>query len=228
MRIATYNIHGCIGTDRRREPRRVLRVLEELDADVIALQEVEAEEAGEPLGLFAKALACSAVTGPTLLRGGRFYGNALLTRVPLAGVTRLDISMPGREPRGAIDAILGHESGPVRVMATHLGLAPGERRRQVRKLLAHLGPDLRDPAVFLGDLNEWWLWGRPLRSLRRSFARTPAPPTYPSWLPLLALDRIWVHPQARLRSIAVHRSARARTASDHLPLVATIGSGVRA
>jgi endonuclease/exonuclease/phosphatase family metal-dependent hydrolase len=76
--------------------------------------------------------------------------------------------------------------------------------------------------VLVGDLNEWFLWGRPLRRLHRYFKATPSPATFPSRLPLFALDRVWTHPRSMLRSLAVHSTPLSRVASDHLPLVATL------
>jgi endonuclease/exonuclease/phosphatase family metal-dependent hydrolase len=80
----------------------------------------------------------------------------------------------------------------------------------------------RGPTVLLGDLNEWFLWGRPLRWLHAHFERPPAPRTFPAGWPVLALDRVWVKPRRCLRAIAVHRSLLARHASDHLPVVAAL------
>ncbi|HSM22272.1 MAG TPA: endonuclease/exonuclease/phosphatase family protein, partial [Rubrivivax sp.] len=111
--------------------------------------------------------------------------------------------------------------GQLRVIATHLGLRPAERRHQIETLLAGLGDDTV-PTVLMGDLNEWFLWGRPLRRLHRHFGATPAPSTFPARWPVLALDRIWVEPRARLLQLRRHRTALARQASDHLPLVAQI------
>jgi hypothetical protein len=110
----------------------------------------------------------------------------------------------------------------VRVIATHLGLRPDERRWQVRRLLSLFETGTADYSVLLGDLNEWLLWGRPLRWLRRQFAPTPHLPTFPARLPLFALDRIWVRPRAALHRLVVHVSAAARLASDHLPLRAEL------
>ena len=78
------------------------------------------------------------------------------------------------------------------------------------------------PVVLMGDLNEWYLWGRPLNWLRQHFGRTPAPATFPARWPVFALDRIWVEPRALMREARVHASAAARAASDHLPLRATL------
>jgi endonuclease/exonuclease/phosphatase family metal-dependent hydrolase len=222
VRIATYNIHGAVGTDGRCDPARIAAVLAELDADVVALQEVHAGAAGvDLLAHLRAALGVETVSGPTLLRADAEYGNALISRHPVRGVSRIDLSVGRREPRGALDTLLDAGAG-LRVLATHLGLWPGERRRQVKRLLQALddGPAL--PTVLLGDLNEWYLWGRTLRWLHAEFERSPAPATFPAPRPFLALDRLWARPRRMLEHVAVHASPLARRASDHLPLVATL------
>ena len=219
--VATYNIHRAVGRDGAFDPERVADVLGELDAQVIALQEVHSGAAGRDLvRLFRDRLAAESVSGVTMLRRDAEYGNVLLSRYPVLSVDRVDLSVPPHEPRGALDVVLDCGGWRLRVLATHLGLRPYERRRQVRRLLSALddGEDL--PTVLMGDLNEWFLWGRPLRWLRVQFRRTPAPPTFPAQLPVFALDRVWVRPRAMLDRLAVHASALARVASDHLPLVA--------
>lgn len=223
LRVATYNIHGAVGVDQRHDIGRVARVVAELDADVVALQEVESRHGdADPLVFLERQTSLRAVAGPTLLRGVGAYGNALMTRGQFVDVRRIDLSVSGREPRGALDALLDCRGVRLRVLATHLGLRPAERRQQIRALLARLA-DARVPTtVLMGDLNEWFLWGRPLRWLRAEFRATPAPSTFPSRLPLFALDRIWVQPRDSLRSLGVHATATARLASDHLPLLATI------
>ncbi|MDH5536742.1 MAG: endonuclease, partial [Betaproteobacteria bacterium] len=126
-----------------------------------------------------------------------------------------------REPRGALDVRLAMRNGTLRVIATHLGLSPGERRSQMKRLLGLLD-GAGTSVMLLGDLNEWFLWGRPLKWLRRHFGRTPAPPTFPARWPIFALDRVWVEPRGIVRDVAVHTSAIARAASDHLPVRATL------
>jgi len=226
LRVATYNIHACIGLDGRFEPERTAQVLRELDAEVLALQEVEhhAVEGLDLLEYLAAATGHTAIAGPTLLRETRHYGNALLTRLPVLTLNRIDLSLPQREPRSAIDAMLDWNGRRIQVVATHLGLRPGERRQQVRRLLVLYESAPAAVSILLGDLNEWLLWGRPLRWLRRHFTSTPQPRTYPARFPLFALDRIWVHPRMALMDIAVNDSPAARMASDHLPLVATLTS----
>jgi len=227
MTLATWNIHACIGADRRFLPERTVQVLQELDADVVALQEVEHHTIDDRdlLDYLAEKAGLTAVAGPTLLRDTRHYGNALLTRLPILRANQIDLSLPRREPRGAIEVLLDCHGQHIQVIATHLGLRPGERRRQVRRLLDLFQACPADISVLLGDLNEWLLWGRPLRWLRRHFSPAPHPRTYPARFPLFALDRIWVHPRAALNTIGIHNNPATRIASDHLPLKAMLSLG---
>ena len=222
IRLATWNIHGAIGRDGRHDIQRILDVLHELDADVVALQEVAA--LGLEDGLLRAVrddLGLHVVTGRTLTRRNADYGNALLSRYPVAHSASIDLTIARHEPRNAIDARIACDHGDLRVVATHLGLRPSERRLQVQRLLAALEPGPLGPCVVMGDLNEWYLWGRPLRWLHRKFAATRTPATFPARGPVLKLDRIWAHPASALQSLRAHRSALTRVASDHLPLVAS-------
>ena len=223
LRLASYNVHRAIGRDRRTMPKRILEVLREIDADVVALQEVEASDSGEDmLAWLAAETGFHAVAGTTLIRHDGHYGNGLLSRCPIAHTQHCDLSWRGREPRGAIAADIVCNGSGLRVVATHLGLRPAERRAQVHQLLQLFSWRPDDRAVLMGDLNEWFLWGRPLRRLHRYFKRTRALPTFPATMPVLALDRVWAHPESILTRLQVHKSRCARLASDHLPLVATV------
>ncbi len=226
VRLATYNVHRCIGRDGRRDPGRVMEVLRELDADVVALQELqwEAEAALHLLDQFAHRLDYKPIAGPTLLHEQGHYGNALLTRLPAQSVHLLDLTVDSHEPRGAIEMVVETPDSTVRLVATHLGLRPRERRTQLRKLLGRLDQGPPQPTILMGDINEWFIWGRPLRWLHAWFGEPPAPATFPAGVPLFALDRIWVRPRERLLRIAVHASDVARQASDHLPLLADIAA----
>jgi endonuclease/exonuclease/phosphatase family metal-dependent hydrolase len=223
--VATWNIHAAVGTDGRFAPERIVAVLSEMNADVVALQEVEHHDIdGRDLLVYlAEEGRYESIAGPTLLRGDRHYGNALLTRLPVEDVARVDLSLPGCEPRGALDVKIRAGDEPLRVLTTHLGLRPRERRHQVRQLLDQLDRRHEEQTtVLMGDFNEWLGWGRPLRSLQSRFAATRAVPTCPSRFPLFALDRIYVHPDVALRYVCVHNSALARQASDHLPVTAQL------
>jgi endonuclease/exonuclease/phosphatase family metal-dependent hydrolase len=156
--------------------------------------------------------------GVTLRDERGHYGNALLSRLPVRKVRRLDLSIRGREPRGAIDAELDARVA-IQVLATHLGLRPFERRWQVRRLLEAVEASSAPVKVLLGDLNEWFLWGRPVRWLQGVFGDTPAPATFPAKRPMLALDRLWAAPPSSMVRLYAHDTPLARVASDHLPLV---------
>ncbi len=213
-----------MGRDRRPRPDRIISVIDELGADFVALQEVESIH-GAGLDLLTQLAAkggYKAIAGPTLLRDTGNYGNAVLTRLSVIDSVRLDISEAGREPRGALGLNVDVGSCRLQIVATHLGLNPSERRAQIRRLLRLFPKDSRHPAALLGDLNEWFLWGRPLRWLRAHFSPTPAPATFPARWPLFALDRIWVRPRASLCSLDTHKSPLARVASDHLPVCAVV------
>ncbi len=228
LTVASYNIHSCVGGDGRGDPARVAAVLREIDADVVGLQEVDARPGpatdSMQMAYLAGVLGLHSVAGPTIHRHDGHYGNALLTRCPILDVRHVDLTVYRREPRAAIDAELRVGGDVVRVIATHLGLLPGERRIQARRLLAQLGDGARGIAatILCGDINEWFAVGRPLRWLHARLGRAAAVATFPAAFPVFALDRLWVQPRTALQQVAAHTSATARAASDHLPLVARI------
>lgn len=212
--------------DGRKDPGRIAEVLRELGADIVGLQEVDSKP-GEDSGFeltreLAKTTDFHVTPGVTILRDDEHYGNVLLTGRRVSEVRRLDLSYPGREPRGAIDVDLDLEGESIRVIVTHLGLRPRERRVQVGKLLDVLMMEPDRLTVVMGDINEWLPGSRPLRWLRGRLGRPPAPRTFPAFFPLLSLDRIWVWPIRALLSIRAHNSPTARVASDHLPIAADV------
>jgi endonuclease/exonuclease/phosphatase family metal-dependent hydrolase len=223
IRVASYNTHGGIGRDGHFVPKRIADVLKELDADIIALQEVENRATGFDMLAYLKGeTGFEAIAGPTLLRRGADYGNGLLTRFKVLSVQRINLCVERCEPRGALDVELDCGGTPMRVLATHLGLRPAERREQIQRLLRVLESDRPLPTLLMGDINEWFLWGRPLRWMHKHFEKTPSPATFPARFPILALDRLWVKPKNLLRDMTVHATPLARRASDHLPLIAEL------
>jgi endonuclease/exonuclease/phosphatase family metal-dependent hydrolase len=220
--VVSYNIHQCVGLDGRRDVARIARVLGGLNAQLIGLQEVgtdiEDGRTSSQMEYLAQATGLQAIAGPTIERQTGPYGNVLLTSWRVLDSRLLDLSVPGYEPRGAIDADLSIEGRLVRVIVTHLGLRAAERRYQVRRILEALSKGQTRCIILLGDINEWVLRSRPLRWLYARFGTPPAPRTFPSWLPLFALDRIWVLPRQVLLEVHAHATPLSRIASDHLPV----------
>ena len=229
LRVATYNVHACVGTDGRHDPDRVATVIGELDADIVALQEFTypasvALETRSPVVLtMLDRYECA--LGPTRQNVTQCFGNALFTRHPIVDVHRIDLSMESREPRGALAATVEVRGTLVHVLAAHLGLRIRERRFQVRQILEYLDSVRNTLFVVLGDFNDWLPGGSVVRLLDQRLGRPPRPASFPVFRPLVPLDRIWVHPTGALRRIFAHTTPTSRVASDHFPVVADIDAG---
>lgn len=225
LRLASYNTHKCVGVDGRFDPLRIGRVVQELNADVVALQEVD-QRFGDKAGLLDLArleeetgLTPAPVVGRRKSQG--WHGNIILTRgAKVRGVNQ--IALPGLEPRGALVADLEFAGNlRLRVVGAHFGLLRQSRRRQA-DLLAGFIDDHPHEAVLMGDLNEWRVdSGSPLaRYAAAGVDPAYAPPSFPSRRPILPLDRIIASTSEALSDVSVHRSPLARLASDHLPVTA--------
>jgi endonuclease/exonuclease/phosphatase family metal-dependent hydrolase len=227
LRIASWNLHKCVGTDGRFDPHRSVTVIAELDADIIALQEAD-RRFGRRTGLLDTRLLeerAGLVPLPVsdLADGHGWHGNAILAR-PGTRARLRRLALPGAEPRGAVVADLDTRHGPLRLVAAHLGLLPRCRRRQSAAILAALEDAPPLPTVLCGDLNEWNPGERSsLRGLAPLFgAVNGGPASFPARLPVLPLDRIMAWPQPLVSDVEVHDSPLARIASDHLPLTARL------
>ena len=231
LRVATYNIHGCVGLDWRYDPERIAAVLREINADIVCLQEVAARGScgpnGDQAAYLAEATGRNVIIGVAARGRGRF-ANAILTRFTPLATRAIDLAVPGYEPRGAIDVDLTVGDRILRVMATHFGLHAGERRLQANRLIAALGEPAKTngpvphAVVLVGDLNEWRGRAGGVRALDQCLGPSATPRTFPSWMPVLPLDRIYAFGPATLSDVHVYRSPLARLASDHLPLVGTL------
>jgi endonuclease/exonuclease/phosphatase family metal-dependent hydrolase len=218
LRIASYNVHSCVGTDGKKDAQRIVQVIGELGCDTVGLQEVDYR-----LDYIARKLGMQAIPGLTLARHDGPFGNALLTRRKVLDVRRLGFTYSRREPRNALDVDLDVNGETVRVIVTHLGLWPAERRYQVKKILEMIrATPSYERVIVLGDINEWLPLGRPLRWMNALFGRCPAERSFPSRWPLVALDRVWVRPRHALLALKAHRTPLAELASDHLPVKAII------
>ncbi|MDA8389608.1 MAG: endonuclease/exonuclease/phosphatase family protein [Gammaproteobacteria bacterium] len=226
LTIASYNIHGCIGKDRARDVDRIVRVIHELEADIVGLQEVDTHSGpgldSAQMDYLPHATGLNAVRGPLLARHHGHYGNLLLTSLPVADVRHIDLTVGRHEPRGALDVDLRFGEHLVRVVVTHFGLVPWERRKQGRRLLEALAPAPEKLLVLMGDFNAWRPASGALSGLHAALGSQPAPATYPAFFPLLPLDRILVSPREALIGLHTHTTTLTQVCSDHLPLRAAV------
>jgi endonuclease/exonuclease/phosphatase family metal-dependent hydrolase len=220
LRVVTYNVHKCRGMDGRVSTTRIVEVLREVAADVIAVQEVMGEQAEA----ISAELALPFVIGENRRYQGCAYGNAVLSRFPILGWRNYNLTVDGCEERGCLRADLGIDgaSDLLHVFNVHLGTGFGERRHQGRALLRDdvlADAALQHPRVLLGDFNEWTT-GLATRLLRAHMKSADIRGrSYPGLLPLLHLDHIYYDEALKLAKFTVHRSRKALVASDHLPLV---------
>lgn len=224
LTFASYNIHKGVGGDRRRDPGRIIEVLGELDADVVALQEVDERFGNRRAVLDRDELAKAGyqvASKPTKPASMGWHGNALLVRDALEIVDVDAHHLPQVEPRGAIRATLRAGGQEICVTGMHLDLTGLQRKRQFAHVCnASRAPGL--PAVMLGDCNEWL---RPFggeRGLAAHWHMVEPGRSFPAQSPLLALDRIMHTPHWLLEEAEVHTSHLARQASDHLPVYAKL------
>lgn len=222
LTIASYNIHRAVGMDGLRNTARITAVIDHLNADIVALQEVEwglpAHEAW--LESYAERRGYTLKADPNIEDHRGRFGNVLLSRCPVTTTERLDLAVGRFEPRAAIAATVELGDGPILVVATHLGLRAGERRQQAGRLARFV--EERDPArtILLGDLNEWRRSNRSIRALMRLFEKASSPRSFPSGQPLFALDRILFRGFEEHPRVTADRDPLYRVASDHLPVVA--------
>jgi len=233
FRIVTYNVHKCRGLDRRVLPRRIVTVLRELDADIVALQEVLSETTGrredDQPRYIAEELGLDWAFGENRRLGKGGYGNAILTRLPVLLKENFNLSHIGREERGCLRTDLSLSSGTVlHVYNAHLGTAFHERRHQGRRMVDSdmlRREDVTGPRILLGDFNEW-LPGLASRLLTEHFGcvdirlHLGRRRTYPGLLPFLHLDHMYFDGSLGLERATLYRTGKAIVASDHLPLVA--------
>ncbi len=227
IKVASYNIRKSIGTDRRRQPDRILNILEELDADVIALQEVDRR-----FGQRATTLSAEAIVDHTRYMPVRFgirlhslgwHGNALLVRKGTEVLNIQRIELPFFEPRGAVMADVLLDGRTIRVVGMHLGLIGNWRLKQAQAVVAYLERlEGSVPTVIMGDLNQWAEDGGCLAQFARHHNVISPGPSFHARRPMLQLDRIITSRDLKLDAAGVHRTALARTGSDHLPVWAKL------
>lgn len=230
IRVASYNIRKAIGTDRARRPERTLEVLNELDADVIALQEADRRFGGRasalPLKLIAEHSDYKPVPFDARPASLGWHGNALLVRKHVEVLEHHLFHLPSLEPRGAVLADVALGGARLRVVGMHLDLSGLWRRRQAQAILAHLKERDGDwPCVLMGDLNEWSTRGGCLRDFAAGHLFAPCGRSFHASRPITQLDQIMVSPDLEILRSGAHASPIARRASDHLPVWADLRIG---
>jgi len=233
FRIATYNIHKGRGMDGRVRIERILRVLREVEADIVTLQEVTNHQERRPeehqARYLAEQLGYFYSVGETRKHREAAYGNVTLSRWKFEAVSHINLSVAGREPRGALrtDIRVGNEM--LHIFNVHLGTAVRERRTQARLIDQHLlkALDVSGHRIVMGDFNDW-NHGLVSKTLSSEFHLTdlaehlPRTRGYPALLPLLHLDHIYLDHELKIEKARFHRNRLTLMASDHLPLVADV------
>lgn len=227
IHVASYNMRKAIGTDRRRRPDRTIEVLNELNADVIALQEAD-RRFGERLSAIPLHLLDEHSDYKPVHLGARagslgWHGNAILIRKSAEVIHCERLHLPSLEPRGAVTADIRVNGSEVRVVGMHLDLSGLWRRRQAHAVLAHLAERESDlPAVLMGDLNEWSRQGGCLRDFGHHLSFAECGRSFHARRPIAQLDRIMVSRQIEVVESGTLHSPTARQASDHLPVWAKL------
>ena len=235
LRVATYNIHKGVqglGPAQRLEIHNLVHAVEQFDADLICLQEVRSHhrklaqrfplwpEQGQADYLLPEGYEAVYRTN-ALTRHGE-HGNALLTRWPVATIAHEDVSDHRFEQRGLLHVKVSVDHTPVHVVVVHLGLLAAGRERQVQRLGQYLSRCVPadERLVVAGDFNDWG--GRlhqPMAALDLRTFEGIRLATFPSRMPVLHLDRIYVRGLVPVHAQVPHGKAWARM-SDHLPLIA--------
>lgn len=227
IKVASYNMRKSIGTDRRRRPERTLQVLCEVDADIVALQEADRRFGTREAVLTGHLLAERGDWKPVPLglraRSMGWHGNALLVRKDAEILGCEAIHLPALEPRGAVRADIRIKGVTIRVVGMHLDLSGLWRRRQAHAIVTNLAASAQQyPTVLMGDLNEWSAQSGCLRDFAQHYAFADTGKSFHARRPMARLDRIMATPDLAIGASGVHESLNARTASDHLPVWATI------
>ena len=223
VRLMTWNIHGAVGRNPHFDLQKVVELIRRHAPDIVALQEIDSRRqfaAGEnPFIILQDALGSHGVGAKTITTADGEYGQALISRWPMQATEVCDISYQEREPRRAIRSEIATPLGPLRVIATHLGLSLGERRSQARALLDLIG-DGDMTTVALGDFNDWFWAGSVRKVLARALPGRTYHRTFPSICPILHLDRIYCRPREAL--VRGYNDKSAHGISDHLPVIADV------
>jgi endonuclease/exonuclease/phosphatase family metal-dependent hydrolase len=227
FKVATYNIRKAVGLDQKRDPARILSVLNEIDADIITLQEVDrrfgARVSALPLPLIEAQTPWVPVPLNFRPQAIGWHGNAIFVREGIVVHQAEPIDMPTLEPRGAVMAELSVQGHPLRVIGVHLDLSGLWRRRQIKALLAYIDACPRHmPTVMMGDFNQWSDRGALSELAFHHHRLVQTPKSFHTSRPVARLDRIIVSHDIGVDAADCHISVLSKQASDHLPLWADL------
>jgi endonuclease/exonuclease/phosphatase family metal-dependent hydrolase len=244
--VASYNMRKAIGLDRKRDPKRVLDVLREIDADIVALQEADKRFGGRGSAVPHELIDSHGIYKPIHLgvkhrrvfdkarkhadrllrldtRNIGWHGNAILVKRHVGVLDCAALELPTLEPRGAVIAELLIDEKPLRIVGMHLDLSGLWRKRQLLAIMDAINrrPN-KMPTVLMGDTNEWRTATGCLNDLGPEFHIAPTGPSFHARHPVASLDRIIVHKDLNVEAAGVHMTPAARRASDHLPIWARV------
>jgi len=236
VRILTYNVHRCVGVDRRLDVDRISAVIAEHEPDIVCLQELDVGRARtggvDQAQAIADRLSMSVRFHAAMRIEAEEYGDAILTRWPeqliRSGALPTIKGIPGLEPRGALWVRIAIEGVALNVINTHLGLVPREQQLQAAALVGkdwagH--PECNATTLLVGDFNATSIT-RPYRTIaakmedcQRQLGLSPSVKTFPSGFAAIRIDHVFVTPDVRVTGVKAPFSPLTRMASDHLPLV---------
>ncbi|WP_251359831.1 endonuclease/exonuclease/phosphatase family protein [Kangiella sp. TOML190] len=224
IRIVSYNIRKAVGLDWKRNPERILTVLAETDADIIALQEADkrfgSRQSALPVDNLKQDMNYHAVAIDNLEQSIGWHGNTVLLKNELQEINSCAITLPGLEPRGAVlTRIQLKDNKQLRIIGTHLSLAGKARQQQVAALVNYIEDSKDDtPCIIAGDFNEWRTFGKAARAFAEDFKVITPGPSFHTSNPKLPLDRFVIYGELDISDFGVHQSTLAKRASDHLPI----------
>ncbi len=225
MRVASYNIHKSVGFDRRRNPLRILETINDINADVIALQEVD-RRLGERETTLSKTLIREHTDFEPApisdkLKSIGWHGNTILVRRGTPIITTAKLELPTLEPRGAILIEFDWQGQMVRMISGHFGLTPKYRQKQLQAISDKLKSLPELPTILLGDFNEWRSQ-KGFEALPVNYKLHTPGKTYPAIRPIVPLDRIATSHSIKVTKASVFKQGRSMIASDHLPVWADL------
>ena len=240
LRIMTYNVHICRGMDGKLSPERIARVIARYSPDVVALQEVDVrrQRTGgiDQAKQIARLLAMDCHFQPAMHMEDERYGDCILTQLPLRLIKKDILPGPHKqprffgpaEPRGALWVEVEFGGVAVQIINTHLGLAKGERMRQVEALIGEdwMGSEhCKRPRILVGDFNalpsspEMKRLSSVLVDAQLKLPGHTPMGTFFSRLPKARIDYVFVDKEIEVTDVHVPRNELTRLASDHLPLI---------